>query len=50
MDKGKAIINNYARLGKVTKALADDMKSLSVLMQEQQVKNLQDRVAEGIFP
>ena len=50
MDKGKAIINNYARLGKVTKALADDMKSLSVLMQEQQVKNLQDRVAEGDIP
>lgn len=37
-------------LGKVTKALADDMKSLSVLMQEQQVKNLQDRVAEGDIP
>ena len=37
-------------LGKVTKALADDMKSLSVLMQAEQVKNLQDRVAEGIFP
>jgi len=37
-------------LGKVTKALADDMKSLSVLMQEQQVRNLQDRVAEGDIP
>lgn len=37
-------------LGKVTKALADDMKSLSVLMQAEQVKNLQDRVAEGDIP
>lgn len=37
-------------LGKVTKALADDMKSLSVLMQAEQVKKLQDRVAEGDIP
>lgn len=37
-------------LGKVTKALADDMKSLSVLMQVEQVKKLQDRVAEGDIP
>lgn len=37
-------------LGKVTKALADDMKSLSVLMQAEPVKKLQDRVAEGDIP
>ncbi|MBD8521274.1 DUF4011 domain-containing protein [Lysinibacillus fusiformis] len=37
-------------LGKVTKALADDMKSLSVLVQAEQVKKLQERVAEGDIP
>lgn len=37
-------------LGKVTKALADDIKSLSVFIQAEQVKNLQDRVAEGDIP
>ena len=37
-------------LGEVTKAMADDMKALSTLMQEEQVKKLQDRVAEGDIP
>ncbi|MGE8021522.1 AAA domain-containing protein [Peribacillus frigoritolerans] len=37
-------------LGEVTKDMADDMKALSTLMQGEQVKKLQDRVAEGDIP
>lgn len=37
-------------LGKITKAMSDDMNSLSILMQDEEVKELQDRVAEGDIP
>ncbi|WP_257962447.1 AAA domain-containing protein [Bacillus sp. UMB0893] len=37
-------------LGNLTKAMADEISSLSTFMQEEQVKKLQDRVAEGDVP
>lgn len=37
-------------LGKVTKAMADDMKILSFLIKEDHLKILQNRVAEGDIP
>ncbi|MEM5018413.1 AAA domain-containing protein [Metabacillus indicus] len=37
-------------LGNITKAMADEISSLSTFMQEEQVKKLQDRVAEGDIP
>ncbi|MFC7680346.1 AAA domain-containing protein [Paenibacillus sp. GCM10028914] len=37
-------------LGLVTKALADDMNALSTMLQDEQVKKLQARVAEGEIP
>ncbi|MER2169289.1 MAG: AAA domain-containing protein [Psychrobacillus psychrodurans] len=37
-------------LGKVTKAMEDEMNTLSTLLQEEKVKELQNRVAEGDIP
>ncbi|MFC4025584.1 AAA domain-containing protein [Oceanobacillus longus] len=37
-------------LGEVTKSMADDMKTLSPFMQDDQLNKLQDRVAEGDIP
>lgn len=37
-------------LGKVTKAMEDEMKAMSTLIQEEQVKILQNHVAEGDIP
>ncbi|MEQ2527399.1 AAA domain-containing protein [Bacillaceae bacterium CLA-AA-H227] len=37
-------------LGKVTKTMAEEINTLSALLQEEQVKKLHDRVAEGDIP
>lgn len=37
-------------LGKITKAMAEDIKAMSTLMKDEQVKTLQNRVAEGDIP
>ncbi|TSI02648.1 AAA domain-containing protein [Lysinibacillus sp. BW-2-10] len=37
-------------LGKITKSMSDEMKSLASLLEETHVKKLQDRIAEGDMP
>lgn len=46
----KQSLKNMYNLASVTKDIADDMKALSLLIQEEQVKKLLDRVAQGDIP
>ncbi|MBD7969896.1 AAA domain-containing protein [Paenibacillus gallinarum] len=46
----KQSLKSMHNLASLTKDMANDMKALSMLIQEEQVKKLQDRVAEGDIP